>query len=79
VARTLLRHLVGHDEELDLLRRRWKRARNGAGQLTRIVREPALAADEKPSSFSCFPRLRAGKDSGRLREGKPASEIWREA
>jgi hypothetical protein len=36
--------LVGREEELELLRRRWDRARNGAGQLTLIVGEPGIGA-----------------------------------
>ena len=34
--------LVGREEELDLLTRRWDRARNGEGQLALIVGEPGL-------------------------------------
>jgi class 3 adenylate cyclase len=34
--------LVGRKEELELLRRRWERARDGAGQLTLIVGEPGI-------------------------------------
>jgi class 3 adenylate cyclase len=34
--------LVGRGEELDLLRRRWERARIGAGQLMLIVGEPGI-------------------------------------
>ena len=34
--------LIGREEELDLLRRHWDRARDGAGQLTLIVGEPGI-------------------------------------
>ena len=34
--------LIGREEEIDLLMRRWKRARNGDGQLVLIVGEPGL-------------------------------------
>ena len=34
--------LVGREEELDLLRRRWERAARGEGQLTLIVGEPGI-------------------------------------
>ena len=40
-ARTPTR-LVGREEELDLLARRWERARNGEGQLALVVGEPGI-------------------------------------
>ena len=40
-ARTLTR-LVGREEELDLLRRRWERAAKGEGQLALVVGEPGI-------------------------------------
>jgi class 3 adenylate cyclase/predicted ATPase len=49
-ARTLT-PLVGREEELDLLRRRWQRARNGAGQLTLIVGEPGIGKSRLVEEF----------------------------
>ena len=49
-ARTLT-PLVGREEELDLLRRRWERARNGAGQLTLIVGEPGIGKSRLIEEF----------------------------
>jgi class 3 adenylate cyclase len=49
-ARTLT-PLVGREEELDLLRRRWERARNGAGQLTLIVGEPGIGKSRLVEEF----------------------------
>jgi class 3 adenylate cyclase/predicted ATPase len=43
--------LVGREEELDLLRRRWERARNGAGQLTLIVGEPGIGKSRLVEEF----------------------------
>jgi class 3 adenylate cyclase/predicted ATPase len=43
--------LVGRAEELDLLRRRWERARNGAGQLTLIVGEPGIGKSRLVEEF----------------------------
>jgi TolB-like protein/DNA-binding SARP family transcriptional activator/tetratricopeptide (TPR) repeat protein len=49
-ARTLT-VFVGREEELDLLRRRWDRARNGAGQLTLIVGEPGIGKSRLVAEF----------------------------
>jgi predicted ATPase len=49
-ARTLT-PLVGRAEELDLLRRRWERARNGAGQLALIVGEPGIGKSRLVEEF----------------------------
>jgi hypothetical protein len=49
-ARTLT-PLVGREEELELLRRRWERARNGAGQLTLIVGEPGIGKSRLVEEF----------------------------
>jgi class 3 adenylate cyclase len=49
-ARTLT-PLVGRGEELELLRRRWERARNGAGQLTLIVGEPGIGKSRLVEEF----------------------------
>jgi class 3 adenylate cyclase len=49
-ARTLT-PLVGRAEELELLRRRWERARNGAGQLTLIVGEPGIGKSRLVEEF----------------------------
>jgi class 3 adenylate cyclase/predicted ATPase len=49
-ARTLT-PLVGREEELDLLRRRWERARNGAGQLTLIVGDPGIGKSRLVEEF----------------------------
>jgi class 3 adenylate cyclase len=43
--------LVGRDEELDLLTRRWERARNGEGQLALIVGEPGLGKSRLMEEF----------------------------
>jgi class 3 adenylate cyclase/predicted ATPase len=43
--------LVGRDEELDLLRRRWERARAGEGQLALIVGEPGLGKSRLIEEF----------------------------
>jgi predicted ATPase len=49
-ARTLT-PLVGREEELELLRRRWERARSGAGQLTLIVGEPGIGKSRLVEEF----------------------------
>ncbi|HTR12099.1 MAG TPA: AAA family ATPase, partial [Roseiarcus sp.] len=49
-ARTLT-PLVGRGEELDLLRRRWERARASAGQLTLIVGEPGIGKSRLVEEF----------------------------
>jgi class 3 adenylate cyclase/tetratricopeptide (TPR) repeat protein len=49
-ARTLT-PLVGREEELELLRRRWEHARNGAGQLTLIVGEPGIGKSRLVEEF----------------------------
>jgi class 3 adenylate cyclase len=43
--------LVGREEELDFLHRRWERARNGAGQLTLIVGEPGIGKSRLVEEF----------------------------
>jgi class 3 adenylate cyclase len=43
--------LVGREEELDHLRRRWERAANGAGQLTLIVGEPGIGKSRLVEEF----------------------------
>jgi class 3 adenylate cyclase/tetratricopeptide (TPR) repeat protein len=43
--------LVGREEELGHLRRRWERARNGAGQLTLIVGEPGIGKSRLVAEF----------------------------
>ncbi len=43
--------LVGREEELELLRRRWERARNGAGQLVLIVGEPGIGKSRLVEEF----------------------------
>src|SRR3984885_7776521 len=43
--------LVGREEELDLLGRRWERARNGEGQLALIVGEPGLGKSRLMEEF----------------------------
>jgi class 3 adenylate cyclase len=49
-ARTLT-PLVGREEELGHLRRRWERARRGAGQLTLIVGEPGIGKSRLVEEF----------------------------
>ena len=49
-ARTLT-PLVGREEELGHLLRRWERARNGAGQLTLIVGEPGIGKSRLVEEF----------------------------
>src|SRR5271166_5712781 len=55
-ARTLT-PLVGREEELDLLGRRWERARKGEGQLALIVGEPGLGKSRLIEEF----RVRLGE------------------
>ena len=43
--------LVGREEELGHLRRRWERARSGAGQLTLIVGEPGIGKSRLVEEF----------------------------
>jgi class 3 adenylate cyclase len=43
--------LVGREEELDLLTRRWERARKGEGQLALIVGEPGLGKSRLMAEF----------------------------
>ena len=43
--------LVGREEELALLTRRWERARDGAGQLTLIVGEPGIGKSRLLEEF----------------------------
>ena len=49
--------LVGREEELDLLRRRWERAARGEGQLTLIVGEPGIGKSRLVEEF----RLKLGE------------------
>jgi hypothetical protein len=49
-ARTLT-PLVGREEELALLTRRWERARNGAGHITLIVGEPGIGKSRLVEEF----------------------------
>ena len=49
--------LVGREEELELLRRRWERARSGAGQLVLIVGEPGIGKSRLVEEF----RLKLGE------------------
>ena len=48
--------LVGREEELDLLTRRWERARKGEGQLALIVGEPGLGKSQADGGVSRPPR-----------------------
>ena len=43
--------LVGREEELDLLQRRWERARSGEGQLALIVGEPGIGKSRLIEEF----------------------------
>ena len=43
--------LVGREEELDLLRRRWERAARGEGQLVQIVGEPGIGKSRLVEEF----------------------------
>jgi class 3 adenylate cyclase/tetratricopeptide (TPR) repeat protein len=43
--------LVGRSEELDLLRRRWERARRGQGQLALIIGEPGIGKSRLVAEF----------------------------
>ncbi|HEY1887164.1 MAG TPA: AAA family ATPase, partial [Roseiarcus sp.] len=49
--------LVGREEELDLLRRRWERAAKGEGQFVQIVGEPGIGKSRLVAEF----RLRLGE------------------
>ncbi len=55
-ARTLT-PLVGREEELDLLRRRWERALKGEGQVALVVGEPGIGKSRLVEEF----RLRLGE------------------
>jgi class 3 adenylate cyclase len=55
-ARVLTR-LVGREEELDLLRRRWERALRGDGQFVQIVGEPGIGKSRLVEEF----RLKLGE------------------
>jgi predicted ATPase len=44
--------LVGREEELDLLRRRWERVAKGEGQLIQIVGEPGIGKSRLVASFA---------------------------
>src|SRR6202046_2060965 len=46
-----LESLVGREEELDLLTRRWERARRGEGQLALLVGEPGLGKSRLMEEF----------------------------
>jgi AAA ATPase domain/Adenylate and Guanylate cyclase catalytic domain len=60
--------LVGREEELDLLSRRWDRARKGEGQLALIVGEPGLGKSRLMESFTAVSaRRRTPGWSGRRR------------
>ena len=48
--------LVGREEELDLLARRWERAQRGEGQLALIVGEPGLGKSQADGGVSRPPR-----------------------
>jgi class 3 adenylate cyclase len=57
--RTGQRHLtslVGRDEEIGMLMRRWERARQGEGQLVLIVGEPGLGKSRLIEEFHSRPR-----------------------
>jgi hypothetical protein len=43
--------LIGREEEIDLLKRRWQRVRNGDGQLVLIVGEPGLGKSRLIEEF----------------------------
>jgi class 3 adenylate cyclase/predicted ATPase len=47
----VLTPLVGREEELDLLSRRWERARKGEGQLALVVGEPGLGKSRLVEEF----------------------------
>ena len=57
LAARALTPLVGREEELDLLRRRWKRAARGEGQFVQIVGEPGIGKSRLVAEF----RLRLGE------------------
>ena len=60
--------LVGREEELDLLTRRWERARKGEGQLALIVGEPGLGKSRLMEEFHArLARPRTPGSSGRRR------------
>ncbi len=50
-ARATLTPFVGREEEFDLLRRRWERARAGEGQLALIVGEPGIGKSRLVEEF----------------------------
>jgi predicted ATPase len=51
-----LTRLVGRDEEIAMLMRRWERARQGDGQLVLIVREPGLGKSRLIEEFHAHQR-----------------------
>jgi tetratricopeptide (TPR) repeat protein len=53
----VLTPLVGREEELDLLRRRWERAAGGEGQFVQIVGEPGIGKSRLVEEF----RLKLGE------------------
>jgi len=61
--------LVGREEELEHLRRRWERARQGEGQLALIVGEPGIGKSRLIEEFSRLARRDAAYlgSSGRRR------------
>ena len=54
--------LVGREEEIAMLMRRWERARQGDGQLVLIVGEPGLGKSRLIEEF----RTRLGDDAAHL-------------
>jgi hypothetical protein len=51
--------LVGRDEEIELLRRRWEQAKNGEGRMVRISGEPGIGKSRLMAAVSAHIEKRA--------------------
>jgi hypothetical protein len=61
--------LVGRDEEIALLMRRWERARQGDGQLVQIVGEPGVASRASNGVLSAESSLTCASFCGAAQQG----------
>jgi hypothetical protein len=57
-----LTELVGREEELDLLLRRWSKAQTGEGQVVLLSGEPGLAKLGSPSTIPIKPRITGSRE-----------------
>ena len=65
--------LIGRDEEIAMLMRRWERARQGDGQLVLIVGEPGLGKSRLIEEF----HMRLRRDAAHLEPNGPARSFCR--